>query len=158
MVRILLLPGEFRISEGPESIETLVGSCVAVCLYNIKNSDAAMNHFLQSYPPQVGDYDIGRYGLTSTEYIIDTLMKSDPVASHYRARIYGGAAVLRTGGRAYIGEDNIEIARRILSANRIRIVEEQVGGERGRRIRFDTATNTVICRLAGNAKNNEDGL
>jgi chemotaxis protein CheD len=153
MERIFLLPGEFRVSKGPELIETLLGSCVAVCLYNVKNSQAAMNHFLQSSPRLDGDPDIGYYGLTSTEHIIGMLMKSDPIASHYRARIYGGAAVLKTEGMANIGQNNIEIARRVLSASRIRIVEEEVGGDRGRRIKFDTATNTVVCRLAGYEKN-----
>ena len=155
MGRIFLLPGEFRISEGPELIETLVGSCVAVCLYNIKSSQAAMNHFLQSYPPKDGDHDIGYYGLTSTEYIIRCLMQSDPAANHYQARIYGGAAVLKTDGMSNIGEDNIEIARHVLSASRIRIVQEQVGGDRGRRIKFDTATNTVTCRFAGDTRRNK---
>jgi chemotaxis protein CheD len=152
MERIFLLPGEFRVSEGPELIETLLGSCVAVCLYNVKNSQAAMNHFLQSSPPKVGDHDIGYYGLTSTEHIIGMLMKSDPIASHYTARIYGGAAVLKTSGQANIGLDNIEIARSVLSASRIRVVQEQVGGDRGRRIKFDTATNTVACRFAGDTR------
>ena len=152
MKRILLLPGEFRVSRGPELIETLLGSCVAVCLYNTKNCQAAMNHFLQSCPPNNGAYDIGRYGQTSTEYIIGSLLKNDSAARHYQARIYGGAAVLKTGGQVSIGDDNIEIARRVLSANRIRIVEEQVGGERGMRIKFDTATNTVAWRFAGHKK------
>ena len=44
-MREFLLPGEFCIATGPAILDTLVGSCVSVCLYNYKNGVAAMNHF-----------------------------------------------------------------------------------------------------------------
>ena len=68
-----LLPGQYYISKGPILIETLVGSCVSVCLYNIRNGTAAMNHFLQDHPKSTSDDDIGYYGSTSTVHIIEKL-------------------------------------------------------------------------------------
>jgi chemotaxis protein CheD len=151
--RVFLLPGQFRICDGPEVLETLVGSCVAVCLYNRKSGHAAMNHFLQSHPVLESDSDIGRYGVTSTEHIIQALLRSDPAASHYDAYIFGGAAVLRSASeKANIGQANIDVARDVLNRYRIRIVHEEVGGTRGRRIKFDTGENKVSCRFAGDVR------
>ena len=151
--RVFLLPGQFRICDGPEVIETLVGSCVAVCLYNRKTGHAAMNHFLQSHPVLQADSDIGRYGTTSTEHVIEALLRSDPAASHYDASIFGGAAVLKSASpKANIGQANIDVAHEVLNRYRIRIIHEEVGGTRGRRVRFNTAANTIYCRFAGQKK------
>ena len=150
MEHIFLLPGEYRISKQPEVIETLVGSCMSVCLYNTKTSQAAINHFLTNLPAEKTDCDIGQYGSTATEHIIKALMKFDPVPGHYRAQVFGGAAVIKTSNKEYnFGQKNIDIARKILTAHHIRIIEEEVGGTRGRRIKFDTSTNTVFCRFTG---------
>ena len=152
--RVFLLPGQFRICHGPELIETLVGSCVAVCLYNRKTGRAAMNHFLQAHPAPQGNCDLGRYGLTSTEHIIKALLQSDPVVSHYDAYIFGGGAVLKSvNAQANIGQANIAVVREVLNRYRIRIIKEEVGGTRGRRVKFDTGSNTVFCRFAGAKKN-----
>lgn len=150
MKQILLLPGEYRISHGPEEIETLVGSCVSVCLYNTKTGLAAMNHFLRDKPADTSASDIGQYGSTATEYILRVLLAADPIAGHYAAQIFGGAAVIKTTSKDYqIGENNIAIAHSVLAAHRIHIIRQEVGGTRGWRIRFNTSTNTVFCRFAG---------
>ena len=134
MGKILLLPGKFRISKRPEIIETLVGSCVAVCLYNIKNGYAAMNHFLRDRPADKDRCDIAEFGSTSTDYIIRALMKSDPAPNHYRAQVFGGAAVIKTKTNAYnIGQNNINVALETLAAHRIRVINKEIGGQRGRR-------------------------
>ncbi|MBA7705763.1 Chemoreceptor glutamine deamidase CheD [subsurface metagenome] len=150
MTRIFLLPGEYHVSKEPVVIETLVGSCVSVCLYNTKTGRAAMNHFLQDKPARETDCDIGQYGSTATEYIIKALMKFDSDRSHYRAQVFGGAVVIKTNSdECNIGQKNIDIARKMLADYRIRIIREEIGGTRGRRVRFDTATSTVFCRFAG---------
>lgn len=149
MDHIFLLPGEYRISKQPELVETLVGSCVSVCLYNTKTGHAAMNHFLHDQPAGEADRDLGQYGSTATEYIIKALMKFDPVPGHYQAQVFGGAVVIKTNNEYNVGQKNIDLVRKILTAHRIRITREEVGGTRGRRVRFDTSTNTVFCRFAG---------
>lgn len=150
MNRVFLLPGEYHISKKPEIVETLVGSCVSVCLFNIKTGRAAMNHFLQDQPSLNSESNIGNFGSTATEYIITTLMKIDSNPGHYRGQIFGGAAVVKNvSNHNIIGKNNIEIAQKILSQYRIRVIREETGGERGRRIRFDTSNNNVFCRFAG---------
>jgi chemotaxis receptor (MCP) glutamine deamidase CheD/AmiR/NasT family two-component response regulator len=148
-----LLPGEYHVTKKQMSIDTLLGSCVSVCLYNRSNGYAAMNHFLLDRPNDEQTTDIGRYGTTSTEHIISTLMSVDDNPFHYRAQIFGGGAVVDAleGGRE-IGGRNMLVAHEVLDSYRIQIIKKDIGGTRGRRIKFDTATNTVECKYTGHSE------
>ena len=145
-----LRPGEFYADHTPAVAETLVGSCVAVCLYNFKQGFGAMNHFLMDRPKNPADVDIGRYGVTSTRHIIDAMVAMYPEPTHYRANVIGGAAVLKTAhADGHIGSANVEAALEVLREAHIRIASQEVGGTRGRRIRFNTQTGEITCRFAG---------
>ena len=149
-IRHTLLPNDFYIATEPAILETLVGSCVAVCVYNYKYGIAAMNHFLRDRP--VGDCgtNIGEFGSTSTRHIISKLLAIDNATTHYRAMVYGGAAVVKTTGPGSdVGRKNVEAALEVLAEARIRVAEKQVLGTRGRRVTFDTTDGTVKCRFAG---------
>jgi len=145
-----LLPGEYHVTKKQMSIDTLLGSCVSVCLYNSRNGFAAMNHFLLDRPTDEQTTDIGRYGITSTDQIISTLMSVDDNPFNYRAQIFGGAAVVDalTDSRN-IGGRNMLVAQEVLDSYHIHVIKKDVGGTRGRRIKFDTASNTVHCRYTG---------
>jgi chemotaxis protein CheD len=56
--------------------------------------------------------------------------------------IYGGAYHPEKNNKD-ISRENIEIARKILSKNRISITSQDVGGEKGRKVVFNTTTNDV---------------
>jgi chemotaxis receptor (MCP) glutamine deamidase CheD/CheY-like chemotaxis protein len=109
-----------------------------------------MNHFLLDRSKNAGTNDVGRYGTTSTEHIISTLMSIDASASHYQAQIFGGAAVIDAlSSSSDIGGKNILVAIEVLDAHSIKITKKDIGGKQGRRIKFDTATNTVHCKYMG---------
>jgi chemotaxis receptor (MCP) glutamine deamidase CheD/AmiR/NasT family two-component response regulator len=150
MERRFLLPGEYHATKKQMSIDTLLGSCVSVCLYNTKNGHAAMNHFLLDRPKGADTNDIGRYGTTATEHIISTLMSIDANSDHYQAQVFGGAAVIHAlESKEDIGERNVVIALEVLNSYGIKIIKKDIGGKQGRRIKFDTATNTVHCKYMG---------
>lgn len=149
-IRESLLPRDFYIATKPVILETLVGSCVAVCLYNYKIGCAAMNHFLRDRPAGDCAVDIGEFGSTSTGHIISELLAIDSVTAHYRAMVFGGAAVVKTSaGESDIGRKNVEVALEVLADARIRVTEKQVLGTRGRRVTFNTADGTAKWRFAG---------
>lgn len=130
--------------------ETLVGSCVTVCLYNTKEGFGAMNHFLRDRPVDPSDPEIGTYGTTATRKIVGTMLKIDSEPRHYQASIFGGAAVLKTANAdGSIGQGNVAAALEVLKAAGIRVVRQEVGGTRGRRVRFNTQTGEIECRFAG---------
>ena len=149
-LRKFLRPGEFYVGRQSVIAETLVGSCATVCLYNYKKKFGAMNHFLRDYPKDETGIDIGEFGITATRHIVTAMMKRDNDPTHYRAGVFGGAAVLKTGGaEGAIGEANVKVASEVLRAAHIRIGQRDVGGTRGRRVTFDTETGEIACRFAG---------
>jgi len=150
IARVFLKPGEFHIARGPAVIETLVGSCVTVCVLNIKNGQGAMNHFLRDRPGAEEVTNVGELGTTATRHIIESLLTCDDRRSCYRAVVLGGAAVLDHSGRFQdIGAANVRAAMEVLKEHRIQVLATDVGGKKGRRVRFDTQKGVVEYRLAG---------
>lgn len=142
-----LLPGDLVTARGAAHFRTLLGSCVSICLTNRPRKLFGMTHYL--LPTNPGGDEPGRYGDTSTHKLLKSLLLLDPEPKHYSARVFGGAAVVKQaqGVIRGIGECNIEVARELLSAYRIRVTEEDVGGEHGRKLDFWTAEDRVHCRL-----------
>jgi two-component system chemotaxis response regulator CheB len=145
--RKFLLPGEFHVTRINCEIATLLGSCVSVTLWHPEKRYAAMNHFLLAEFPEGGG-DQGRYGDSSISLIIRLMGKLNPDIRKFHAGVYGGGAVIgHLGSAANIGERNIEIARKILAEHGIKIVDEDVGDTRGRRIYMDNMTGKVTVRI-----------
>ena len=147
--RVFLLPGELCVSREPMFMATLLGSCVAVCVYNKHNGAAAMNHFLRDRHPGL-DEPQGKYGDTSTAYLIKSLLNMDARLDHYEAKVFGGGAVVgHLGIGAGIGETNIAAAKAVLNKFGIPIVVSDVGGKHGRKIYFNTRLFEVTVRPIG---------
>ncbi len=144
--RVFILPGEMVVIRQPAVIATLLGSCVAVCLYSKGGNGGAMNHFM--LPGGSNEGMLAKYGDYATEKLIEQFAKIEPDRANWVAKMYGGGAVvghLNTGFK--VGDRNIEVARKILSAKGIRITYEEVGGDQGRKIFFDNATGDIEVRL-----------
>lgn len=77
--KIIIDPGEFYVSTKQEVISTLLGSCVAACLYDETTRIIGMNHFLLAYrhhsfsKPTI-ESEEGRYGMYAMELLINTMM------------------------------------------------------------------------------------
>ena len=71
---------------------------------------------------------------------------------HLEAQIFGGAYSPRKTNKD-IGNENIEIARKARLKNEISIISEDVGGEKGRKIVFNTSTNEVAVLKVDSLRN-----
>jgi chemotaxis receptor (MCP) glutamine deamidase CheD len=127
-------------------ITTLLGSCVAVCLWSSDPRVGGMNHYLLPRAPQ--REGSARYGDTAMALLLSRL---DLLGGrNLSARIYGGATVARVGAMR-LGEQNVEIARRFLHDQRIRVIDEDVFGDKARRIELDLETGDVRVTVVGTA-------
>lgn len=143
--KFYLHAGQLYASAEPTEIVTVLGSCVAVCLYDVSRAVGGVNHFLL---PGAGPTPSPRYAKDAVEMLIAQLVAFGARRSRLEAKLFGGAAVLRMGadsGRD-IGSRNIEAARAELTAGRIPVVSEDVGGDRGRKLVFSTADGTALVR------------
>lgn len=144
--RIFVLPGEIAITKQPSVIATLLGSCVAVCLYNTQGRYGGMNHFM--LPTGTDKSMLGKYGDYSTEKLVESMLKADPVVGNLVAKVYGGGAVVGHLNSGFdIGKRNIEVGLQVLAKYGIRVLEKQTGGDAGRKIFFDNYTGEVEMRM-----------
>jgi chemotaxis protein CheD len=133
-----LAPGEYYFSAEDLIINTVLGSCVSVVLYDPVLKAGGMNHFMlaESRGKIVeNDYfKIERYGLYAMEALINEVLKHGGKKSRLMAKIFGGSRVLHSNNKMDIGVDNIEFAERYLDAENIPIISRDTGGIRARRI------------------------
>jgi chemotaxis protein CheD len=136
-----LKPGYIFLSVKPTIISTVLGSSVSVCLYDRKRKVGGMNHFKL---PTIADpkKSTAEYGNVATLTLIRMMLEDGSKRKHIEAQIFGGAS--RSGdSNADIGSENVMVARRVLARERLRVVSEDVGGEKGRKIVFDTIKNEI---------------
>ncbi len=153
----VLYPGDCYVSNKDEYIGTLLGSCVAVCLYDTVNKVAGMNHFVlpgkvvQSIAKKKLTADdeqkeLLKYGTRSIENLIAQMEKYGD-RKHIVAKIFGGGKVLNYQTAQYgISNMNVRIAKVLLEMADIPIVSEDVGGTVARKVVFDVETGRAYCK------------
>jgi chemotaxis protein CheD len=150
---LYLHPGQMIVSSSPCSISTILGSCVAVCLYDEERGVGGMNHFLLPHFAGRGPVS-ARFGNVATEDLVNRLLSAGARREALRAKVFGGANVLESlrGAAASLGHSNVEVARRVLREQDIAVVAEDVVGNRGRKLIFRTDDGSALVRfLTGRA-------
>lgn len=152
---VTLEPGELYASKEPVTISTLLGSCVAACLYDPVHRVVGMNHFMLSnrrYSRDLPHYrtDAGRYGIQAMELLINEMMHLGADRKKLQAKVFGGATILqRTGaiGNFFcVGEVNCRFIHDFLEDERIPIQAQELGGDKGRVIHFSNGDFAVYLR------------
>jgi chemotaxis protein CheD len=143
--RVYLAPGRLHVSAAAEQVTTILGSCVAVCLWDEERAIGGVNHFLlpEGVPPSP------RFGESAIPLLIAGVLDLGACRSRLRAKVFGGACVLEAfrGDARPLGARNVLVARERLRAENIRIVGEDVGGELGRKLVFDVQTGSAWIRV-----------
>jgi chemotaxis protein CheD len=138
-------PGARFATTSPWDIKTLLGSCIAACLFDPVARVAGLNHFLLAAPRYARrmaftETDAGRYGINAMELLINDMIDLGARRSGLRAKVFGGASVLGTARRdekfLCVSEVNQRFIRDYLATEMIPIVSEDLGGDRGRVIHF----------------------
>jgi len=135
---MFIYPGKLFASKAPYFLNTILGSCVAVCLFDDVKKIGGMNHFM--LPLWNGEgLASPKYGNVAIELLIDKMLKLGCKKRNIKAKIFGGANVIKTEYDLYnIGQRNIQLAEDILEQEQIKIIARSVGGDRGRKILMDT--------------------
>lgn len=138
-----LEPGYVYVSAKGAVIRTVVGSCVAVCLWDSRKCAGGMNHFLHPRTHR-NDPRTTSYGNVALPVLV-RLMRQEfgSKKSDLQAQVFGGGSPMQMG-RQPIGDENIAVARKFLADSGINVVSEDVGGFLGRKILFDTSTGQAV--------------
>lgn len=135
-----LHPGRLFTSSDGVPVMTILGSCVAVCLWDESTLVGGMIHFALPYAPQNNNTDPLRYGDSGIAATLKRVQELGAKQGGLRAKVFGGAGVLRgsDGNAGRLGVQNVEVAFRGLLEVGIPIVSVETGGERGRKVLFHT--------------------
>jgi len=145
-------PAEVFVSDKPREIQTILGSCVAICLYDKRLLMGGLNHYLLPVWEGQG-LASPKYGNVAIERLVEKMLKTS-IMGDIIAKVFGGANLMNLQENVYrIGERNIGIAEEILSQYKIPIIGSSVGGAYGRKILFNSHTGEVLVKyLNGTAR------
>lgn len=140
-----IVAGEFYASGGRELVRTLLGSCVAACLWDPEARVGGMNHFM--LPDGFRGDSPARYGVHAMEMLVNRIMRLGGDRRRLRAKAFGGASLLdlQPDGKD-VGEENARFVREFLSTEGIPLVAERLGGNHPLEVRMLLDTGQVYVR------------
>jgi chemotaxis protein CheD len=145
---VRVLPGEFFVAAEDVVLSTVLGSCVAACLWEPQLRIGGMNHFL--LPGEDGGADplseSGRYGVFAMEQLINELLKRGARRSALEAKVFGGGHVMRRFTTLTVGTRNAEFVLRFLAAEGIRVTAQDLKDIHPRRVAFFPHSGRALCR------------
>ena len=151
LARITINIGGLHASCKPLLLDTVLGSCIAACLYDPVSGIGGMNHFMLPEGADPENPTSTRYGVNAMELLISHLMKLGGERRRFQAKVFGGGHVLKIRESLDgVPQRNIDFARQFLETEQIPVVKEDVGGYQQRRVLFHTHTGKVFLRYLGN--------
>ena len=141
--------GGLHASRVPTIISTLLGSCVAACLYDPETSIGGMNHILLPGKADLGRFDpVARYAINAMELLINRIMRMGGSRTGLVAKVFGGASMLlpAISEEKSMGWRNAEFVLEFLHMERIEVISRDLGGHQARRVLFHTDTGDVFLK------------
>jgi len=136
--------GQVHFSSAGQPIVMILGSCVAVCLWDPINAIGGATHYLLpswdgrgAASPRYGDVAIG--------VLLQKLMEAGAQKQQLRAKVFGGGCLFdfmrgQESGKDHLGKRNVQMALDTLNKERILVVSVEAGVDKGQRIVFHTDT------------------
>ncbi len=140
--------GEFFASSEPVVVTTFLGSCVAACLFDPDRKIGGMNHFLVPGMASFKDFNAeARFGINAMELLINALMKLGATRERIKGKVFGGAQVIPALSRqGAVGWRNADFILEFMSQEKIKVVNQDLGGYASRRIYFHTDSAQVFLK------------
>ena len=138
---ITVVQGEYAVSANPlVMMSTVLGSCVAMCLFDTTTRVGGMNHFLLANASHAGSDDL-KYGVNAVELLINKLLKSGALRCNLQAKLFGGARMTEHAGDISAG--NATFAKDFLEKEGIPCLSSSLGGLQARRVQFIPTTGAA---------------
>jgi chemotaxis protein CheD len=143
---VKVLPGEYYVTADDMMVMTVLGSCIAACIYDPRVRVGGMNHFML---PDGGMDAGGRYGSFAMELLINEMMKLGARRETMQAKVFGGGQVMHTFTTMNVGERNTQFVLDYLQTERIAVISKDVLDIHPRKVCYFPATGkAMVKRLA----------
>lgn len=144
---VKVLPGEYYVSRDQIVVMTVLGSCIAACIWDSTARTGGMNHFM--LPDGASGDGSGRYGSYAMELLINEMLKLGARRETMQAKIFGGAQVMAGLTTMNVGERNTQFVLDYLATERIPVVSQDVLDIHPRKVCFFPVTGkALVKRLA----------
>ncbi len=149
MEMVKILPGEFYVTTSDEIIATVLGSCISVCIRDIKLGIGGMNHFMLPENNKKNDdswkYNeidkAARYGSDAMEHLVNEILKNGGSKKRFEIKITGGGRIMAKMND--IGAKNISFIKNYLQTEGYAITTEDLGEIYPRKVRYFPKTGRL---------------
>lgn len=145
--------GQWAVRNDESRIQTLLGSCVGVALFDRQARIGGLAHIV--LPDSRGEQaHPGKYADTAIVAMLNDFRKLGSPANRLRlwAKLAGGASMFRTGPAGNIGQANINAVERVLGELGIQILARDVSGEAGRKMTLILPSGIIMIKVPGGAE------
>jgi chemotaxis protein CheD len=144
---VIIYSGDYYISSDPDVVIcTVLGSCIAVCLYDEKARIGGMNHFMLPRAWEQRSSESGRFGLESMEIMLAKFCTMGASLANIKAKVFGGGRMLELAmadREKDVPSANINFILDYLKRKQITIAAHDLGGVSGRKIYYVLENNKV---------------
>lgn len=144
--QVYLHAGDLVVARTPTAIVTILGSCVAVCLWDDVAGVGGVNHYL--LPLHVEREKSARFGSVAIPRLVEEVVTAGADLRRVRAKVFGGASVIGAFSKGRrLGDENAQLALESLRAIGIPVIEQDLGGVKGRKLVFHSDDGAAWIRI-----------
>ncbi|MBN1162085.1 MAG: chemotaxis protein CheD [Dehalococcoidales bacterium] len=145
--------GEIVVTDSPNAELSCIGlgSCVAVCAYDVREKIGGMAHIVLPQYNGLPGSNRAKFADTAVPMLIDEMLKKGGVKSRLIIKIAGGAQMTIAPGLRdtfKTGERNLEQIMSVLRRENITPAAADTGGSVGRTVRMYVKTGRVTVKTA----------
>ncbi len=141
-------PGEWAV-ERQRPISTLLGSCVAVCMFDSVAGVGGMNHFMLPNMRREGrhaEVDMLLSGDYAMEALLNALLNQGAARHRIQAKAFGGGTIISGMAASGIGPRNVDFAREWLERESIPLLASDFLGPWSRKVLLIPAAGIAWCK------------
>ena len=155
--KIFLEAGKGILTKRPGQITTVLGSCLAITMFNKKTGTAGISHSM--FPSceavvskEITSADLFNYVDCSFNRMINFFNQQNVGLDDIEIKVFGGGEVLEANYENFdsIGTQNIKMFKKIINDNNVKIKAADIGGKSGRKIVFNTSNGSVFVKKLDN--------
>jgi len=155
-IDVFIKPGEFYFGDQEIRIKTILGSCVALTLWNPRLHIGGMCHYMLPTSNQAKQDIVldGRYADNAMKLFMNEIEKTNMNPADFEVKMFGGGLQFeRASGRPVIdvSERNIEKGRQLLNEYGFTLKSQHLGGTGYRTVVFDIKSGDVWVRYVENS-------
>lgn len=140
---------DLRTAESPNVLQTILGSCIAICLFEPDRKIGSLAHALLpsiEFSSKKASQNPKKYVDSLIELQLKELQKLGVTKKNLVAKVVGGANMFSEvipDTDNHVGKKNARKAKEILNNNNIPILATDTGNFFGRKIQFDLQTGKI---------------